>query len=226
MGFDEPVGKWVSWGDDSRYRIVGVLEDYHIQKLNSEIPPLILFNAPERSRSTIVRISGNNTDETISAIEDTWNSFVPAFPFEYRFLDNIYERFHTGDKRLSRLIEYFAILAIIISCLGLLGLASYMAEQKTREIGIRKVLGSSVAGIVALQQREFMWLVIVANVIAWPFAWYYMNSWLNEFAFKIRLSPTFFLIAGALSILITFLTVFILAYRAAVRNPVDAIKYE
>ncbi len=226
MGYDNPVGKWISWGGDQRYHVIGLLDDFNIQKLNREIPPLVMFNEPRHAWTTLVRISGNNTDQTIDAIEKTWNDFVPAFPFEFHFLDKTYEKYYTSDRRLSRLIEYFALLAIIISCLGLFGLASYMAEQKTREIGIRKVLGSSVGSIVAMQQREFMWLVIIANIIAWPFAWLYMNNWLDEFAFKISLSPAFFIVAGVLSVVITFLTVFVLAYRAALRNPVDAIKYE
>jgi len=226
MGFEDPVGKWLTWGDTQRYHIVGMVKDFHFQKMQSEIDPLVIFDLPRYAYFIFVRINRENTEKTISFIEKTWNSFVPAFPFEYKFLDTTYEKMYLNETRLSRIIEYFAILAIIISCLGLFGLASFMAEQRTKEIGIRKVLGSSIAQIITIQQREFLWLVVVANVIAWPFAWYYMKNYLDSFAYKINLSPGIFFIAGLLSILITFLTVFFLAYRAALRNPVDAIKYE
>ena len=226
MGIEDPVGKWISWGDAYKFLIIGMVKDFHFQKLQSEIDPLIIFNAPESSNFVFVRINGQNTEKTIGFIESTWNSFVPAFPFEYKFLDASYEKMYENETRLSRIIEYFAILAIIISCLGLFGLASFMAEQKTKEIGIRKVLGSSISQIVLLQQREFLWLVVIANLIAWPLAWFYMKNYLDSFAFKINLSPFIFAIAGLLSVLITFLTVFFLAYRAAIRNPVNAIKYE
>jgi ABC-type antimicrobial peptide transport system permease subunit len=151
---------------------------------------------------------------------------VPAFPFEYKFLDATYEKIYQNETRLSKIFGYFAILAVIISCLGLFGLASFMAEQRTKEIGIRKVLGSSIAQIIVLQQREFLWLVAIANIIAWPLAWYFMKTYLDTFAFKITLSASIFIIAGFLSLLITFLTVFFLAYNAAIRDPVNAIKYE
>ena len=226
MGIEDPVGKWISWGDNYRFRIIGMVKDFHFQKMQSEIDPLIIFNAPASTQFVFVRINGENTEKSINTIESTWNSFVPAFPFEYKFLDATYEKIYQNETRLSKIFSYFAILAVIISCLGLFGLASFMAEQRTKEIGIRKVLGSSIAQIIVLQQREFLWLVAIANVIAWPLAWYFMKTYLDTFAFKITLSASIFIIAGFLSLLITFLTVFFLAYNAAIRDPVNAIKYE
>lgn len=226
MGLDDPLGKWIQVGGEQRFNIVGVVKDFHFQKLNNEIEPLVIFNNPDRTYYVLVRISGHNTEETIEHIEETWTGFVPAFPFSSGFLDHTYERFHVSEARLSKLIRYFTILAIIISCLGLFGLASYTAEQRTKEIGIRKVMGASVAGIILLQQREFMLLVLIANIISWPLAWHFMNNWLDGFAYKIYLHPAFFLLAGALTLVITFLTVLYLAWRASMKNPVDAIKWE
>jgi len=226
MGIEDPVGQWISWGDNYRFRIIGMVKDFHFQKMQSEIDPLIIFNAPSSTQFVFVRINGENTEKSIHEIENTWKSFVPAFPFEYKFLDATYEKIYQNETRLSKIFGYFAILAVIISCLGLFGLASFMVEQRTKEIGIRKVLGSSIAQIIVNLQREFLWLVAAANVIAWPLAWFFMNEYLESFAFRINLSPLIFVIAGFLSLLITFLTVFFLAYNAASRNPVNAIKYE
>ena len=227
MGMDNPVGKWIGFENDAyRTHIIGVVKDFNFLPLDREIEPLAIYYNPGRMNLLIVRLNGEKTSQAIEQIETTWNDFLPAFPFEFYFMSDHYDMIYTHVTRLGKLIKYFAILAIIISCLGLLGLASYTAEQKTKEIGIRKVLGSSVTGIVKLQQKEFFWLVLIANLVAWPLAWYFMNEWLNEYAYKIALSPFFFIIAGGLSIAITFLTVFTLSYRAAVKNPVDAIKHE
>lgn len=226
MGLDDPLGKWISWGDDYRFNVIGVVADFHFQKLQNEIDPLIIFNSPEQTYHVLVRISGHNTEETLKFIEETWTGFLPAFPFNSQFLNQTYERYHINESRLSELIRYFTVLAILISCLGLIGLASFTAEQRTKEIGIRKVMGASVTHLILLQQREFMLLVLIANIIAWPPAWYFMNNWLDGFAYKINLSPVFFLVAGTLTMVITFLTVLFLAWRTSVKNPVDAIKWE
>jgi len=228
MGIENPIGKWISFGDEEsdRFTIVGILKDFHFLPFNHKIEPLSIFFGPENCTFTLIKIDGQNTEEAIAHIEETWNNFLPEFPFEYRFLDDYYGRIYSDETQLARLLKYFAILAVIISCLGLFGLASFTAEQRTKEIGIRKVLGSSIAKIILLQQKEFLWIVVVANLISWPATWYFMKDWLDGWAYKINLSIMFFVIAGALSLLITFLTVFIMSYRAAIKNPVDAIKYE
>ncbi|NCC73411.1 MAG: ABC transporter permease [Sphingobacteriia bacterium] len=226
MGIDDPVGKWVSWGDENRLSIVGIVKDFHFQKMQSNIDPLIIFNQPERAYLGLVRINEHHTEETLEFLEEKWNAFVPAFPFQASFLDHTYKKFHLSESRLSRLIRYFTLLAIIISCLGLFGLASFTAAQKFREIGIRKVLGASVANIILLQQREFLLLVLAANVIAWPLAWFFLSEWLAGFAYKIHLHPGFFILAAFLSLLVTFFTVFFLAWHASAKNPADAIKWE
>ena len=228
MGMEDPIGKWISFGDEEadRITIIGVLKDFNFLPLNNEIEPLSIHYSETNYSFMLVKLNGQNTKQAIEHIESVWNQFLPTFPFEYRFMDDYYGRIYSDVEQLGKLIKYFSILAIIISCLGLFGLASFTAEQRTREIGIRKVLGSSIAKIVALQQREFMWLVVTANIISWPLAWYFMNDWLSSYAYKINLSFWIFFIAGALSMGITFLTVFLLSYRAALKNPVDSIKYE
>lgn len=227
MGMDHPVGKWIAFNEGrDRYNIIGLVKDFNFLPLNHEIEPMAFFYSKTNYNYLLVKVDGENTPETMDYMEQVWTQFLPDFPFEYKFLDEYYNYIYRDVTRLGRLIKYFAILAIIISCLGLLGLASFTAEQKTKEIGIRKVLGSSVMRIIKLQQREFFWLVLVANIIAWPLTWYFMGDWLDSYAYKISLSPLFFIIAGGLSLVITFLTVLILSYRAAVKNPVDAIKYE
>ncbi len=226
MGLDDPLGKWIQLGGEQRFSIAGVVKDFHFQKLHREIDPLVIFNNPGQTHYVLVRINGFNNEETLGFIEETWNSFIPAFPFHARFLDHTYERFHISEARLSKIIRYFTILAIIISCLGLFGLAAFTAEQRTKEIGIRKVMGATVGNIILLQQREFMLLVLVANIISWPIAWYFMTDWLDGFAYKIYLHPGFFLLAGALTLAITFLTVLFLAWRSSLKDPVDAIKWE
>jgi len=228
MGMEDPVGKWISFGEEEsdRFTIVGVIKDFHFLPFNHEIEPLSIFFGQERSTFMLVKVDGQNTESAIEHIENTWNSFLPAFPFEYKFLDEYYGRIYSDETRLAKLLKYFAILAIIISCLGLFGLASFTAEQRTKEIGIRKVLGSSIGKIILLQQKEFILIVVVANIISWPLTWYFMNDWLNSYAYKIHLSAMFFIIAGVLSLAITILTVFFLAYKAALKNPVDAIKFE
>lgn len=227
MGMGNPVGKWIGFENNrGRYKIIGVVKDFNFLPLNREIEPLSIYWSETSYSYMLLKLDGTKTAETIDYVESLWDQYLPAFPFEYNFLDEYYGRLYTNVTRLSKLISYFAILAILISCLGLFGLASFTAQQKTKEIGIRKVLGSSITKILALQQKEFFWLVLAANIISWPLAWYFMKDWLDTFAFKIELSPLFFMSAGVLSIAITFITVFILSYRAAIKNPVDAIKCE
>jgi len=150
----------------------------------------------------------------------------PEFPFIYRFLDEDYDQLYRLEERGSAIFQTFAILAVFISCLGLFGLASFMAEQRTKEIGIRKVLGSSVQGIVILVTKDFLKWVLMANLIAWPLAWYVSHKWLQNFAYHINIHIWIFLISGALAFVIAVLTVSFQSIRAAVANPVEALRYE
>jgi putative ABC transport system permease protein len=166
--------------------------------------------------------------ETLAFIEKTWSQMYSNLPMDYYFLDSVFERQYRSEERLQRLFGYFSSLAIFIACLGLLGLASFAAEQRTKEIGIRKVLGSSVSGIVGLLSREFTWLVLVANVIAWPAAYLVSRAWLKSFAYRININGQFgyFIAAAVLALLIAWITVSFQALKAAHTNPIDSLRYE
>ncbi|NQT78408.1 MAG: ABC transporter permease [Bacteroidetes bacterium] len=226
MNMKDPVGKWLQLGD-KRWNIIGVMSDFHFLPLTNEISPLVLvYTEPENTETIMIRIAGNNPKETIANIEEVWNRINPAFPFSCEFLDKEYQQLYESENRLAEIFKYFAFLAIFISCLGLLGLASFMAEQRTKEIGIRKTFGASIPAIVMLLTKDFARLVIIANIIAIPLAWYFLGEWLNNYSYSIRLSADIFIIAFALSILIAWLTISYQAIKAALMNPVEAIRSE
>jgi putative ABC transport system permease protein len=174
----------------------------------------------------VVRLASGDIPAGIAAVESTWNRIVSNYPFEYQFVDEEINSMYSGWERISRLLQYFAILAIVIACLGLFGLASFTAELKTKEIGIRKVLGASIGGLVFLMSKEFTKWVLVANLIAWPTSYLIMKEWLNEFAYRINIGFGTFLLAAFLALVIALLTVLFQSIKAATANPVDSIKYE
>jgi ABC-type antimicrobial peptide transport system permease subunit len=222
----DPIGKWLQHGD-TRWNIIGVMADFHFLPLNHEISPLLMFYVSHENTGTmLIRINGDNPKGTIAKIEESWNRINPAYPFSAHFLDKEYEELYESETRLAEIFKYFAFLAIFISCLGLLGLASFMAEQRTKEIGIRKTFGAPVSSIVMLLSKEFAKLVIIANVIAIPLAWYFLKEWLTNYSYTIRLSADIFIYAFVLSSVIAWVTISFQAIKAALMNPVDAIKYE
>ena len=174
----------------------------------------------------IVRLKNDHLAKSISLLESTWKSFVDKTPFKYSFLNENLEQQYTSELKLGKIFFIFSILAIFIACIGLLGLAFYSVEQRTKEIGIRKVLGSSITGIVVLLTREFTKWLIIANIIAWPVSYYLMNKWLDGFAYKMNMSIGIFLSAGLISLFIASLTVSYQAVKAAAANPVKSLKYE
>ncbi len=167
-----------------------------------------------------------NLGETLATLNTIWNEVNPNSPFEFHFYDETLERRYKSEIRTSELFNYFAILAIFISCLGLFGLASYTAEQRTKEIGIRKVLGASNVTIIKLLTKEYTKWVIIANVIAWPAAWYLMNKWLQNFSYRISIDWKTFLLSGLIAFVIAFLTVSIQSIRTATKDPVNCLRYE
>lgn len=225
MGMDEPVGKWITWGTD-KYTVIGVIKDFHFLPMTEEISPLVLLNVPSYCTAVFVKVEDKNMDDAIAYMQDTWEKINPGFPFEYKNLDAAYDELYISEDRLGSIFKYFSILTIMISCLGLFGLAAFMAEQRTKEIGIRKVMGAGALRILATLSGNFLKWVIIANVIAWPVAYYAMNRWLEGYAYHTRLSPWIFFLAGFISLFIALLTVSIQTIRAAFRNPVEALKYE
>lgn len=234
MGWqDNPLGKeinaFMSLTERKGYRIIGVVSDYHFQSLHEEIQPLILFNASPYGGDYYrisIRVKPENIQETVVFIKSKWGEFDSLYPLEYVFVDDQYDALYRTEERLGKLVGYFTILAIIIGCLGLFGLSSYSAEQRTKEIGIRKVLGASIPGIVFLLVREFTKWVFLAVVIAWPIGYFAMKAWLRNFAYRINLGVDTFIGAALLALVIAVLTVTFQAARAAMTNPVNSLKYE
>lgn len=228
---DQTLGKKLNTMDGSTgepFRIIGVVRDFHFESLHDKIEPFLFRLGGERYFNLIVRLNGGDVSGSLSELRDKWTSLEPDFPFEYRFLDQSLDELYSSELRLGRLFIYFAVIAIFIACLGLFGLASYLAEQRTREIGIRKTFGASISGLAFMLTRDFTKWIILANIIAWPLGFYFIDRWLQSFAFRIDISQnwTVFLLAALLSYLIAILTVSFQAFRAASVNPVHSLKYE
>ena len=173
-----------------------------------------------------IRLSGGNIERTISTLKSVWEEHLPDHIYEVHFLDQTIDSLYQSEKRIRLIFSGFSILAIVISCLGLFGLATFMSEQRTKEIGIRKVLGASVSGIVISLSRDFTKWVAMANLVAWPLAWYAMHRWLQNFAYRIDLTIWPFVLAGFSALLIALITVSFRAFRAASANPVESLRYE
>jgi putative ABC transport system permease protein len=227
MRMDSPVGKRFSWGR-RRGPIIGVVKNFHYKSLHSEIEPLILIlvQDPRRIRFACVRVKSDDISGTIGYTEDTWNKFAPGFPFNYDFLDDRINDLYKAEQRVGTLFNYFTTLSIFIACLGLFGLSSFTAEQRTKEIGIRKVLGASIPNILLLLTREFTKLVLIASLIAWPLAYVIMNSWLENFVSRTSVKLGTLVLSAVLALGIALLTVSYQSIRAAVANPVDSLRYE
>jgi len=228
FGYSSPqqaVGRrFKQWGREGT--IIGVMKDFHFRSLQQEIKPLSMRIEPQGCNLISINLSTKDLPKTIAAIESKWNTLMPARPFSYFFLDEFFDKQYRGEERFGKLFLNFAILAIIISCLGLLGLASYSTMQRTREIGIRKVLGASVPNIVNLLSRDFLLLVAIAICIASPVAWWVMHNWLKDFAYQIEIGWWIFLVAALLAALIAMITVSFQAIKAAVANPVISLRAE
>jgi putative ABC transport system permease protein len=219
------IGK--HFGFDSVGYIVGIARDFNFNSLHNKIETMFMFNQPQWGFSTVsVKIDGAKADRALAFIGDTWRSIFPDHPFEYQFLDDHFKEVYRADQQVTTMITVLAILAIFISCLGLFGLASYSAEKRIKEIGIRKVMGASVRNLVNLLSRHFVRLVLWANLIAWPLAWFTIHRWLEDYAYRIPMSWWVFVIAGVLAMGIALITVSILAFRAAVANPVNSLRTE
>jgi putative ABC transport system permease protein len=217
-----------SKGEKRRYKIIGVVQDYHFQSLHEEISPLVLFNSCLHGNfnQISIRIKSENIQDTLGFLESKWQEFDSKFPFEYSFVDEQFDVLYRTEERLGQLFGYFTLLAVFIGCLGLFGLTSFAAEQRTKEIGIRKVLGASVPGIIMLLVREFTKWVLLAVIVAWPVGYFVMKNWLQNFAYRTSLAWDTFLLAAALALVISIITVSYQAVKAAVADPVTALKYE
>jgi len=225
MEMDDPIGKELRvW--DLKKRIIGVVEDYHFESLHNEIIPMAMRIDPSWYLQACVKISSHNIPNTLAFLEDRWKEIYPEYPFEYRFLDETIQNQYRAEQAIGKLVTVFTILALFISCLGILGLSSYTAEQRTKEIGIRKVLGATVSSIIKHISREFVVLVVIANIIIWPLAYFIMNRWLERFAYRISIGWWSFVLTGVGVLVVSLLTVSWQILRAATANPVDSLRYE
>ncbi|MBO9200491.1 MULTISPECIES: ABC transporter permease [Niastella] len=223
--FSSLLGK--KFGFDSSGTIVGIVKDFNFNSLHHKIETLFIFNQNDWGFANMsVKINGGRPKEAISFIQSVWRKNCPDVPFEYRFLDEHFKELYKADSQVSTIVGTLAILAIIVSCLGLFGLASYSAERRFKEIGIRKVLGASVQGVVLLLSKQFMRLVLIANLIAWPIAWLVLDRWLQDYAYRINISGWVFVIAGIASLFIALITVSMQAIKAAIANPVKSLRSE
>ena len=204
--------------------IVGVVKDFHYRSLHDKIGPMVIQNQP--GGSFYIKTSGANAAAAIAAAQKVWQKYVPAAPFNFSFLDETYNNLYKAEQQSSVLIGIFALIAIFVSALGLLGLAAFAAEQKVKEIGIRKVLGATIQNILALLSLDFLKMVIIASLIAFPVGWYAMNKWLQNFAYRVELSWWIFLLAAGIALLIAIITVSIQAIKAAIANPVNSLRSE
>ncbi len=225
MGLKNPVGQAVNfWGKQKQ--IVGVVKNFHFQSLHEKVNPMIMTYDPGKTLTMMVKISAGQEKESIAELKNLYARFNPGFSFDYQFLDVAYQKLYEAEERVSALSKYFAGIGILISCLGLFGLAAYASEQRLKEIGIRRVNGAQINEVMILLNKEFVKWVAIAFVIATPVAWFAMNRWLESFAYKTELYWWIFALAGLLAMVIALLTVSWQSWEAATRNPVEALRYE
>ncbi len=233
IGWDNPIGSMIRYpgGQMESYKVIGILKDFNLESLHSHIQPFALFSNTSKSYDTGVsyitlKIGGKNTKEIIGTIHSKWENYQPDTPFEYSFLDDDLNAAYIADQRQASLFGIFSLLTIFIACMGLLGLIAFTAEQKTKEIGIRKVLGASISEIVKLLAMDFVKVIVIALLIASPFAWYFMDKWLQDFAYKIDIPWWVFISSGALALGIALITMGFKAINAARANPVKSLRTE
>ena len=227
MGMDSPVGKQFSWHSyDFNGTIIGVIKDFHSSSLHRKISPMFLILFPDWIDTMLIRIKSENTSNTIGFIKSTLKELIPDYPFAYTFLDEDLNDLYIQVQRMGRISRYFTFLALFISGLGLFGLTSYMAEQRTKEIGIRKIVGASVSRIVILFSKDLTKWVLAANLFAWPIGYYTLNQWLQNFVYRTNINPLTFILSSIFALVIAFLSVSYQTIKAATANPVDSLRYE
>ena len=235
LGFENPLGQRLYLPNEfsgqatmkewNEYTVIGVVKDFHWESLRENIGPLCL--ALDKSTGLVsFKFDATESTSIIAGLESTWKKLSPEQPFSYRFMDNSFTMMYEAEQRIGSIATSFALLAIFISCLGLFGLASFTAEQRTKEIGIRKVLGASTSGIVSLLSKDFLRLVLIALVIAIPIAWWAMNKWLQDFAYHIDISWQIFAGAGIAAVVIAILSVSFQSIKAALANPIESLRSE
>jgi putative ABC transport system permease protein len=235
-GWKEPLGKIIKVSAPSGIggwlprKVIGVVKDVHIHPVTRTIEPLILSNVPDHHynplRVFVVRIKPGDIKGTLDFLKRKWEALVPHMPFNSFFLDESFDRQFRNIERSREILSYFTFLAIFIACLGLFGMASFTAERRTKEVGIRKVMGATVSSITLLLTKEFTRLVILANLFAWPIAYFVMNNWIRNFPYRTSIGIWSFILSGGMALVIAWFTVSYQAIKAATADPVEALRYE
>jgi len=224
MNLENPIGKTIRLWDEYDLQIIGVVKDFHFQSLHDVVNPLFFRLKPENTWNIMVRLEAGREKETLDALSKFYADFNPGFTLDYQFQDVEYAKQYAAEQRVATLSFYFATMAILISCLGLFGLATFTAERRTKEIGIRKAMGSSATNIVLLLSGDFTRMVIVSIVLGLPMSYYLLEKWLERFAFHIELNTLYFIAAGLIALITAWITVASQAIRAARINPVDCLR--
>ncbi len=225
LGLEVPIGSFLYRGDKA-FKIVGMLEDWNTNSIHSRIYPTVLFHSDETAAEIIVRLPSEGNQDVIFRIKETMNEIAPEQIFNFTYISDLHLRAYGGERRLASLLISFCVLTVFVACLGIFGLAAYSTEQRTKEIGIRKVLGSSVTNIIFLFTKSYARWVIVANLFAWPAAYFVVNKWLQAFAFRTKIGFGPFLAAGLITLAVALISVIYQTLRAALAAPVDSLRYE
>jgi putative ABC transport system permease protein len=235
---NEAAAKEIGWKNPEEYlekeflyadvkgKLIGIVEDFNFESLHQQIRPMIFWQRRNNYNALSIKINGGDMKEGLAQLEKVWKSFLPARPFDYQFLSERYRSLYEAEQKQSQLFTAFAGLAIFIASLGLFGLATFNTMQRIKEIGIRKVLGASIPNILTLLSKEIIILILAANVVAWPLAWYFMNKWLDTFAYHIDMSVMVYILAAVAAILIALITVSAQTIKAAMSNPAKTLRYE
>jgi putative ABC transport system permease protein len=238
LGFGTPalaIGRplnWNEWEPDDpankvkRGRVIGVVQDFHYKSLHEKVTTSVIQIYPKVNFKVALKLNTSDMKNTIAHIQNTWNKFSPGYPLDYKFMDDTYGKMYLSEQKLSSLLWIFTVMAISIGCMGLFALAAFSAEQRIKEIGIRKVLGAGIIGLIGLLAQNFLRLVLIASVISFPVAWFAMNNWLEDFPYRINIDWSIFAVAGLASLLIALLTVSFHAVKAALANPVKSLRTE
>ncbi|HRI21244.1 MAG TPA: ABC transporter permease, partial [Panacibacter sp.] len=224
----DAVGKDFKYGN-TKGHIIGVIKDFHFESMHQKILPIVLEMFPPSQtyfNNLSVKFSGDNISASLAYLENTWKKFLPEIPYQYAFLDENFDKLYQSEQRQGTIFTVFACIAIFIACLGLLGLSAFAISQRVKEIGVRKVLGANISSIVALLSKDFLWLVFIAAIIAFPVAWFAMYNWLKDFAYRINISWWVFALAAIAALLVALITVSFQAIRAAIANPVKSLRTE
>ncbi|MDB4901481.1 MAG: FtsX-like permease family protein [Mucilaginibacter sp.] len=233
IGWKDPIGKSLTYpgNGDQKFRVIGVIKDFNIESLKSDFSPFALFYTTSktyriRSSYIAVRLKPGDYSKAINSIQNKWKEIAPDLPFDYGFMDAEFDALYRSDKTMGKVFSVFTFLSLTVACLGLLGLAIYTAERRNKEIGIRKVLGASVQNVVTMLSADFLKLVIISSIIAFPIAWYAMSKWLQDFAFRTNISWWVFFLAAGVTMAIALITISFQSIKAALTNPVESLRSE